>query len=64
MDASKTTQNYVSYIYSKEVILKSLLEKASSPMMPFPDTIKSYMTVITLTPRWASHALLSKRSQK
>lgn len=27
MGASKTTQNYVSYIYSKEVILKSLLEK-------------------------------------
>lgn len=27
LDASKTTQNYVSYIYSKEVILKSLLEK-------------------------------------
>lgn len=27
MDSSKTTQNYVSYIYSKEVILKSLLEK-------------------------------------
>lgn len=27
LGASKTTQNYVSYIYSKEVILKSLLEK-------------------------------------
>lgn len=27
MDVNKTTQNHVSYIYSREVILKSLLEK-------------------------------------